>query len=61
MDYSTVAPLILQSQKKAILARHLLHQQVRKPKFLEHQRNDVLMHQLEKSKEKDGFFVERYR
>jgi hypothetical protein len=48
------------SKKKAILARRLLCRQVRQPKHQEHRRNDIWMDHLEKGREKDGFFVERY-
>jgi hypothetical protein len=48
------------NKKKALLARRLLHRQVRQPKYQEHQRNDVWMHHIGKAREKDGIFVERY-
>jgi hypothetical protein len=47
-------------KKKALLARRLLRRQVRQPKYQEHQRNDVWMHHLEKARDVNGFFVERY-
>jgi hypothetical protein len=48
------------NKKKVLLARRLLRRQVRQPKYQEHRRNDIWMHHLEKAREKDGFFVERY-
>jgi hypothetical protein len=55
-----VAVAAVNNKKKALLARRLLRRQVRQPKYQEHRRNDIWMDHLEKAREKDGFFVERY-
>jgi hypothetical protein len=61
LDNSTDDIAETHRKKKALLARRLLHRQVRQPKYQEHRRNDIWMDHLEKAREnKDGFFVERY-
>jgi hypothetical protein len=61
-ETTEVAVAAVNNKKKALLARRLLlRRQVRRqPKYQEHRRNDIWMHHLEKAREKDGFFVERY-